>query len=174
MNDFEIKFVKLVYNFGKGKIDFATLFVSNIGFLAIMWFVIMIAILFYYPIQASEVFGRVFIVTLLHFAISEGFFKYLIPKFFKVRKRPFIAYPDQIKPLGSKFSDGSMPSSHMTSTVAMVLVLSASFSNLIVPGIIFAVFMGFSRIHNGMHYPSDVLIGSILGCVYGAVAIFLI
>ncbi|HCB51180.1 TPA: hypothetical protein DEP21_01160 [Patescibacteria group bacterium] len=27
--------------------------------------------------------------------------------------------------------------------------------------------MAFSRMHNGMHYPSDVIVGSVLGILYG-------
>ena len=32
--------------------------------------------------------------------------------------------------------------------------------------------MAFCRIHNGMHYPSDVFIGSCLGLAYGALGIY--
>jgi undecaprenyl-diphosphatase len=32
--------------------------------------------------------------------------------------------------------------------------------------LIFALLMGFSRIHNGMHYPSDVLTGWLLWIAY--------
>jgi membrane-associated phospholipid phosphatase len=31
--------------------------------------------------------------------------------------------------------------------------------------------MAFSRVHNGMHYPSDVLAGSLLGVGYGLLAV---
>ena len=36
---------------------------------------------------------------------------------------------------------------------------------------LFAVVMCLSRVHDGMHYPTDVLAGSALGMVYGALAI---
>jgi len=90
------------------------------------------------------------------------------------RQRPFVAYPDEIKPIGHQFSDGSMPSSHIASTVAMVVVLSSIFPIMLIPGIAFSVLMGFSRIHNGMHYPSDVIMGAVLGAAYGLVSIFIL
>jgi membrane-associated phospholipid phosphatase len=32
--------------------------------------------------------------------------------------------------------------------------------------LLFVLLMAFSRMHNGMHYPSDVLMGSLLGIGY--------
>jgi undecaprenyl-diphosphatase len=38
----------------------------------------------------------------------------------------------------------------------------------------FILLMAFARMHNGMHYPSDVLAGTILGICYGLIAVWLI
>ena len=174
MNNIEIKFVKYVHDLGKGRIDSLTSFVSSIKMLAILWSVVLLISLIYFPNERMLLLQRVAIVTVLHFAISEGIFKYLLPYFFGARKRPFVAYPNEINPIGHQFSDGSMPSSHIASTVAMVVVLSSIFPIMLIPGIAFSVLMGFSRIHNGMHYPSDVIIGATLGISYGMAAIFFI
>jgi len=40
-------------------------------------------------------------------------------------------------------------------------------------GIIFALLMAFSRIHNGMHYPTDVIAGGIFGILYGSIGIYI-
>jgi len=37
--------------------------------------------------------------------------------------------------------------------------------------ILFIFIMAFSRIHNGMHYFSDVIVGTMLGLLYGFIAI---
>lgn len=174
MNDFEIKLVRYIHTFGKGRIDFLTAFIGSIRMLAALWSVALLITFVYFPNEWRVLFQRVAIVTALHFFISEGFFKYFLPRFFGARQRPFIAYPEKIKPIGRQFSDGSMPSSHMASTMAMIVVLSATFSTLILPGSVFAFFMGFARIHNGMHYLSDVVIGTLLGLLYGAIAVFFI
>jgi len=166
MNNIEIKFVKYVHDLGKGRIDSLTSFVSSIKMLAILWSVVLLISLIYFPNERMLLLQRVAIVTVLHFAISEGIFKYLLPYFFGARKRPFVAY--------HQFSDGSMPSSHIASTVAMVVVLSSIFPTVLIPGIAFSVLMGFSRIHNGMHYPSDVIAGAILGVFYGLVSAWIL
>ncbi len=33
--------------------------------------------------------------------------------------------------------------------------------------------MALSRLHNGMHYPTDILGGIVLGLIYGVIAIIL-
>ena len=174
MNKFEIRLVKYIHDLGKGKIDPLTSFVSSIKMLAILWSVVLLISLLYFPSEWMLLLQRVAIVTVLHFAVSEGIFKYLLPYFFGARKRPFVAYPDKIDPIGHQFSDGSMPSSHIASTVAMVVVLSSIFPTVLIPGIAFSVLMGFSRIHNGMHYPSDVIAGAILGVFYGLVSAWIL
>jgi membrane-associated phospholipid phosphatase len=49
---------------------------------------------------------------------------------------------------------------------------------LFIPGmrpiaLVFALLMAFSRMHNGMHYPSDMLVGAVLGMVYGLIGFWL-
>ena len=174
MNDIEKKYVKYIHDFGKGKIDFLTAFVSSLKMLAILWSAVLLISFAYFPGERALLLQRIAVVTFLHFAISEGLFKYLLPKFMGARQRPFVAYPDEIKPIGHQFSDGSMPSSHIASTVAMVVVLFSIFPIVLIPGIGFSLLMGFSRIHNGMHYPSDVIMGAVLGAAYGLVSIFIL
>ena len=62
----------------------------------------------------------------------------------------------------------------MASTVGMLFVSVAFYPSLLLPAILFALVMSFARLHNGMHYPSDVIAGIILGFVYGYIAMYLI
>ena len=171
MNNFEIKIVKYFQEFGKGKLDFFTAVVSSVPVLAAFWISLTILLVWFFPEQRNDFLIRVMIVAILHFSISEGFFKYILPKFIKIRRRPYVEFPEIIKPIGHQFSDGSIPSSHMTSTVAMLLVICSIFPALVWPSIFLALFMSFARIHNGMHYPSDVIVGIILGMVYALISI---
>lgn len=174
MDNFELGFVKYIHNLGKGKINFLTSLVSSVKMLAILWTTALLLMYFYLPDSRVILWQRIAVVAILHFLISEGIFKYLLPYFFGARKRPFAKYPNDIKPIGHRFSDGSMPSSHMASTVAMVVVLFSVFPAILLSGIFFSLFMGFARIHNGMHYPSDIIVGTVLGISYGLISVFLI
>lgn len=170
MNDFEIKIVKYFQEFGKGRIDFFTAAISSVPVLAALWISLLAALAWFFPEERSGLFLRVLVVAILHFSISEGFFKYVLPRFISMRRRPYVEFPELVKPIGHQFSDGSIPSSHMTSTVAMLFVISSVFPIFIWPSVLLALFMSFARIHNGMHYPSDVIFGTLLGAGYAIIA----
>ncbi len=60
----------------------------------------------------------------------------------------------------------SMPSGHTTSTFALCVSLCASNPGkweLMVPALLYASLIGYSRMYVGVHYPSDVLVGALVG-----------
>jgi undecaprenyl-diphosphatase len=57
----------------------------------------------------------------------------------------------------------SFPSGHTASAFVMASLISHAYPLLSVPVYFIAVLVGLSRIYNGVHYPSDVLAGMILG-----------
>jgi membrane-associated phospholipid phosphatase len=79
------------------------------------------------------------------------------------RERPYSRYPD-IEKL-SDDSTPSFPSGHTTSAFCTATSLSLMYPKwyVIVPSYSWAVAVGYSRMHMGMHYPSDVLMGAIIG-----------
>ena len=94
-------------------------------------------------------------------AINLGFTYAL--KYSINRVRPFNAYPDIIKK-----SDGggpSFPSGHTSGAFATATALSLEYPKwyIIVPSYLWAGTIGYSRLHLGVHYPSDVLGGMIVG-----------
>jgi membrane-associated phospholipid phosphatase len=67
---------------------------------------------------------------------------------------------------------GSMPSAHAANWFAAAMILFIYYRRsawFMLPG---AILVGFSRIYNGVHYPSDVLAGAILGAGYAAAAVW--
>ena len=112
-------------------------------------------------------------VFALHFAISEGVFKWGGKRLAFGRVRPYKKYPDEIRSIGKKFSDSSFPSSHVAAMVGGFAVLTYSYAFLWPVAIAVVLLMGWSRIRNGMHYPSDILAGIVLGLAYGYLAISL-
>lgn len=79
-----------------------------------------------------------------------------------IRLRPYIAYKDLITPIGNHLSDSSFPSSHMAGTLMILTILIRLIPTSRPIAIIIALLMAFSRIHNGMHYTTDVVAGIIL------------
>lgn len=170
----ELRIVKLCNRFGRGVLDVPLRFISSIRFLAAFWIALAVIAVVAHPEIIERFFLSVLIVSVLHFGITEGIFKHGAKKFFQRRERPYIAYPRDVVPIGHKFSDGSFPSSHMASTVAMLFVVVAFYPSLLWVALVFGAIMAFSRMHNGMHYPIDVIAGTLLGFLYGWVAIIFV
>ncbi|MEX2596162.1 MAG: phosphatase PAP2 family protein [Salibacteraceae bacterium] len=79
------------------------------------------------------------------------------------RPRPFERYPFIEKPFG-EFSP-SFPSGHTSNIFASATSISMAFPKWYVgvPAFIWAGGVGYSRLHSGQHYPSDVLVGAAVG-----------
>jgi len=84
------------------------------------------------------------------------------------RDRPYITYPDIEK--ASKGGSGSFPSGHTSAAFSTATSLSLAYPKwyVIVPSYMWAVTVAYSRMHLGVHYPSDVLAGALIGagCAY--------
>lgn len=80
------------------------------------------------------------------------------------RPRPFVTYPDLI----TKKSDAgtpSFPSGHTSQSFATAASISLMYPKwyVIAPSFLWAGMVSYSRMELGVHYPSDVLAGAILG-----------
>ena len=79
------------------------------------------------------------------------------------RARPFETYPDIQKMAAGGSS--SFPSGHTSDAFSTATSLSLAFPRwyVIAPSYTYATLVGYSRMHLGVHYPSDVLAGAIIG-----------
>ena len=105
----------------------------------------------------------------LHMA-GTGFVAWLVYRTLKHRtrwKRPFQVHPGvvaRVRPL----DEYSFPSGHTLHAVSFSIVVIAWFPALAFPLIACAVLIAISRVVLGLHYPTDVLAGALLGAVLGA------
>jgi len=64
-------------------------------------------------------------------------------------------------------TSGSFPSGHTASAFAFATAVTADLPQLALPLYGVATAVGYSRVHNGVHYPGDVMGGAILGLTVG-------
>lgn len=79
------------------------------------------------------------------------------------KDRPFTTYSDIVKlaPGGSP----SFPSGHTSMAFSTATSFSLAYPKwyIITPSFLWAAAVGYSRMHLGVHYPSDVLVGALIG-----------
>ena len=171
MHEFEKKIVKM-FSWPKSKtLDFLSSAISNVPFLIAAWIIIGIFLIIRDSLVGLFVCFGLAIVFVVHFIISEGILKWGGKIFSLARVRPYKAYPNEIRAIGKKFLDASFPSSHVASMVGGLTVLVYFYRSTLPFAIIAVIILSWSRLRNGMHYPSDILAGIILGLLYGYLAL---
>ena len=105
------------------------------------------------------IFGGLAIIT------AWGLNTIIIKNIFQ-SERPFSVLENVISG-AEKLSSYSFPSGHATASFALAttLVLIYPQKRFVYLGFIFALFISISRIYFGVHYPSDILGGIVLGIV---------
>jgi membrane-associated phospholipid phosphatase len=86
-----------------------------------------------------------------------------VAKYTVNRTRPFIKYPYIEKEAAG--GSPSFPSGHTSEAFALATSISLTYPKwyVIAPSFIWAGAVGYSRMDLGVHYPSDVLAGAVLG-----------
>lgn len=104
--------------------------------------------------------GRAMIIGFISSGIVAQVLKHLIGK-----ARPRLT--DDLVIIGPSFRSGydSFPSGHTTVAFCLAYILSQHFPKFRIVFYLFAVIIGFERIENISHFPSDVLAGAIAGIV---------
>ena len=133
-------------------------FITHLGDIGFIWIVLSLILLL--PRKTRRVGVLALIALALTFLIGNVLLKNWI-----ARARPYDVF-DEVRRLIEKQSDYSFPSGHTSASFAVSVVyckrLPITYGVL---AILLAVAMGLSRLYVGVHYPSDVVGGAVLGAL---------
>lgn len=93
----------------------------------------------------------------------------LLMKNIIARPRPFVAYDFPIiinPPMGYSF-----PSGHSSNSFIAATVIALRHRKVAIPAYIIATLIAFSRVYLCVHYPSDVIVGAVIGMGIGFVTV---
>jgi len=163
IQNFDIAAVRLVREYVACSIlDFIMPIVTLLGEDGIFWILLTLCLLFFKRTRkAGFVMG---LSLLIGFVIGNLTLKPLID-----RPRPYEV--DGVKILIDKLSDGSFPSGHtlccFEGAVSLVLCGYKKWGTV---AAVSAVLVAFSRVYLYVHYPSDVIAGAVLGCIFAYIS----
>lgn len=88
------------------------------------------------------------------------------------RVRPCHIY-DDVRLLVGCTGSFSMPSNHAANVFFVSTILSYFYKKLLTLFLVVAFMVSYSRVYVGVHYPGDVLVGAVLGLLFGIIFITL-
>ncbi|NFL87163.1 phosphatase PAP2 family protein [Clostridium botulinum] len=137
--------------------------VTSLGNMGLIWIVIGLAFI---ANKKYRKYGFIMLCTLCIGAlIGDGIIKPIV-----ARARPF-NFVENIQLLIKAPTSYSFPSGHTMSSFAAATIIYIANKKMGIGAFLLAALIGFSRMYLYVHYPSDVLVGCVLGitlstCVY--------
>ncbi|MFQ5532979.1 MAG: phosphatase PAP2 family protein, partial [Candidatus Methylomirabilales bacterium] len=114
--------------------------------------------------------GRFLVVTaLLLLLVTNGLSELL--KLWIQRPRPCQVLESVRVLAGCSGRSFAFPSSHAANVTAQALLFASAYRPLALPLFLVAAIVGYSRVYTGVHYPTDVVGGVVIGLVCGLVFI---
>ena len=147
-------------------LDKIMIFITSLGDKGMIW--ILATVLLLIPKKTRKA-GMVSAVALL----GSLLFNNMLIKNIVQRPRPYVTLED-LRIIIPRPSEYSFPSGHSSSSFAAAV----SFYRLLpkklgIPAIVLAGLIAFSRLYVGVHYPTDVLAGALMGIVLSYFAQYL-
>ena len=139
--------------------DFLTpvvVFITSLGNSGAIWIAAAVAMLFH---PRSRKAGILTLLALLGSLVINN----MLLKNAVARPRPWTSV-EGLQILISKPGGFSFPSGHTSSSFAAAVVMFKNLPRKLgVPAMVLAVMIGLSRLYVGVHYPTDVLCGALMG-----------
>ena len=136
---------------------------TKLGDAGILFIALSLAMLLYKPTRKAGALALC--AMILGLLVTNVTIKPLVE-----RARPWLDWP--IVPLVTEKDPNSFPSGHTCAAfaAAMAWARTLPLKRDQVIAVVMAVLMGLSRLYVGVHYPSDVLAGCVIGCLCGLLA----
>jgi undecaprenyl-diphosphatase len=136
--------------------------VSRLGD-GVFWYALMLALLMRFREAAAPVVLHMIVAGL----VSTALYKWIKGRM--LRPRPYEARPEVVM-FTTPLDRFSFPSGHTLHAVAFTVVALAYYPALAWLTVPFTLLVAASRVALGLHYPSDVLAGALLGATVAAVS----
>ncbi len=150
-------FMQINHNLHNSFFDLIMPAISTAGQGGLLWIALGLVLIIFGKADTGRTALLMLTALLIGFVAGDEVIKQIIQ-----RPRPFeeIAAANLLVAPPGSFS---FPSGHATAAFACALVLARKIPPLTWPVLILAGTMAFSRVYVGVHYPLDVLAGSVLG-----------
>ena len=129
------------------------------------WYIAYIILLLISMIKGGRNGKIVAIGVLILIAVTDQLGYHILKEMFH-RLRPCLVLKDAITPLGCT-GTYSFPSNHAFNNFAAAVFIYKFFPKLKWALFITAILISISRVYLGLHYPSDILGGAVLGIIFG-------
>lgn len=168
MNQFEAGIILWIQENLRGFMDGFWIFITTLGDHGILWIALGIALLIF---KKTRPIGFTVLISLFfNLIITNLTLKDLI-----ARERPFVTNT-LIRPLvdGVKYNT-SFPSGHTAGSFSAMFALYRWVPKKIgIPGLVLASLIAISRLYVGVHYPTDLIGGVIIGFICSVWAYYLV
>ena len=165
MNQFEVSILLWIQENLRGVLDGFWVFITHLGDGGYLWVASGVALLLFKKTRAVGI--SVLLALLINLCITNISLKNII-----ARPRPFHVNPE-LMTLIKHPSSFSFPSGHTSGSFTAALVLFHLMPKKIgVPAVVLATMIGFSRMYIGVHYPTDILGGILVGIMLMGITAF--
>ena len=168
--NFDCAVFQLVEKLWNPVLDAIMIFITHLGDDGIFWIALGVILCIF---KKTRKYG---VLVLLGLGIASCINNLVLKQIFE-RPRPFNfdGWPSDFvfpNPLIEKPHSFSFPSGHTSSSLgaATPLLIKAN-KKLGIPMFILALLVGFSRVYIHVHYPTDVIVGTLVGIVGGILAV---
>ena len=151
----------------QGWLDPLVSFYTKLGDAGLLWIALSLAMLFFKPTRRAGALALC--AMILGLIVTNLTIKPLIS-----RPRPWLDWP--IIPLVTEKDPNSFPSGHTNAAFAFAVAvcMSAPKKWMKITAVCMAAVMGLSRLYVGVHFPSDVLAGAVVGSLCGFAGAFVV